>query len=104
MSNDLHDLLKVLDFKTPIDRIPEDLRDRLAVVLRTEKEYRHEWRVRRLLASSGIRPHQLRTFDQFDWSFNPKFPKEDILAFRNSPWIENGANLVMIGDVAFHFL
>lgn len=97
-SNDLHDLLKALDFRTPIDRIPEDLRDRLAGVLRTEKEYRHEWRVKRLLASSGIRPHQIRTFDQFDWSFNPKFPKEDVLTFRNSPWVENGANLVMIGD------
>lgn len=98
MSNDLHDLLRTLDFRTPIDRIPEDLRDRLAGVLRTERGYRHEWRVKRLLASSGIRPHQIRTFDQFDWSFNPKFPKEDVLAFRNSPWIENGANLVMIGD------
>lgn len=98
MSNDLRDLLTALDFKMPIDRIPEDLRESLVGVLKIEKEYRHEWRIKRLMSSSGIRPHQLRTFDQFNWSFNPRFPKEDVLAFRNSPWIENGANLVMIGD------
>jgi DNA replication protein DnaC len=98
MSNNLQELLVSLDFKTPLDQIPEDLRDRLAGLLEKEKAYRQEWRIRRLLASSGMRPHQIRTFDSFDWSFNPRFPREDVLAFRNSSWVEEGANLLMIGD------
>lgn len=96
MSNDLREILKDLDLKTPPDRIPGD--PKILDFLREERKYRQEWRIRRLLASSGIRPHSLRTFDQFDWAFNPKFPKEDVLAFRNSSWIEEGANLLLIGD------
>lgn len=96
MSNDLKELLATLDLKTPPDQIPDD--EKILDFLRREQKYRREWRIRRLMASSGMRPHQVRTFDQFNWSFNPKFPKEDVLAFRNSSWIEEGANLLMIGD------
>jgi len=98
MSNNLQELLTALDFKTPPDEIPEDLKNSLIKFLVKEKDFRHQWKIRRLLASSGIRPHQLRTFDQFQWNFNPGFPKEDVLAFRNSSWIDNGANLILIGD------
>jgi len=98
MLNDLQELLTALGLKTPLDQIPEDLRARTLGFLRQEQKYQHEWRVRRLLTSSGIRPHQMRTFDQFDWAFNPKFPKEEVLAFRNSNWIDDGGNLLMIGD------
>jgi DNA replication protein DnaC len=41
----------------------------------------------------------MRTFDQIKWDFNPKIPKQEILAFRNSSWIEEARNLVLIGDV-----
>lgn len=98
MPNNLQELLTALDFKTPLDQIPKDLRVQLVELLEKEKHYRHEWKIRRLLASSGMRPHQVRTFDQFNWSFNPQFPKEDVLAFRNSSWIDEGANLLLIGD------
>ena len=40
----------------------------------------------------------MKTLDQFDWQFNAKISKEDILTFVNSPWIENAFNLVLIGD------
>lgn len=35
---------------------------------------------------------------QFDWHFNPKIVKEDILGFCNSEWIENACNFVLVGD------
>lgn len=95
---DLNELLKNLELKTPIDHIPEEMRNLLLEFLKKEKVFRHEWRIKRLLAASGLRLAQLRTFDQFDWSFNPKVPREDILTFKNSAWIEEGANLLLIGD------
>lgn len=91
-------MLTSLGFKTPMDQISEGNRDMLLDFLKKEQAYRHEWRIKRLLSSSGIRPFQIRTFDGFDWSFNPKLPREDILSFKNSPWIEEGANLLLIGD------
>lgn len=42
--------------------------------------------------------HQIKTLSQFDWSFNPKIPKEEIMAFVNTPWMEEASNLVLIGD------
>lgn len=97
-TNDLGEMLTSLGFKTPMDQISEGSRDMLLDFLKKEQAYRHEWRIKRLLSSSGIRPFQMRTFDEFDWSFNPKLPREDILSFKNSPWIEEGANLLLIGD------
>lgn len=96
--NDLNDLLKHLEFKTPPDHIPDDMRKMLFEFLKKEQGFRHEWRIKRLLASSGLRLAQIRTFDQFDWSFNPKVPREDVLTFKNSSWIGEGANLLLIGD------
>lgn len=45
---------------------------------------------------SGIR--QVKTLVQFDWHFNPKIAKDDLLGFVNSRWIEQASNLVLIGD------
>ncbi len=97
-TNDLRQLLCDLGLKTPPDQIAGDSREPIISFLKQETRYRREWRIKRLMSSSGIRPAQLRTFDGFDWSFNPILPKEDLFAFRKSPWIEEGANLLLIGD------
>ncbi len=52
--------------------------------------------MKRLLRMSGIR--QVKTLAQFDWHFNPKIAKDDLLGFVNSRWIEQAFNLVLIGD------
>lgn len=96
--DDLQPLLQQLKLKTPIDAIPNDLRSAVTTFLKQEYEYRETDRLKRLLRSCGIRPQQLRKFDQFDWQFNTKIPKHDIIAFRNSPWQSDPANLILIGD------
>lgn len=97
-TNNLVELLNALGMKTPVDHIPPDLRAGLGTFLEKEQALRQEWKIKRLLAHSGIRTSQIRTFDQIDWGFNSKLPKEDILTFKNSPWITEGANLLLIGD------
>jgi len=92
----LEELFRELGLKMPVGEIATSDRTALTAFLEKEAQYRHQFRMQRLLKLSGIK--QMRTFSQFDWSFNPKVPKEEILSFARSPWIEEGANLVLIGD------
>jgi len=94
--NELESLLKELGCKTPPDEISSDRRETILDFLKMEIEYRRQHKIKRLLSLSGIK--HVKTLDQFDWHFNPKVSKDDILTFVNSPWIENAFNLVLIGD------
>ena len=94
--NDLESLLKELGCKTPPDEISSDRRETILDFLKVEIEYRRQHKIKRLLTLSGIK--HVKTLEQFDWHFNPKISKDDILTFVNSPWIENAFNLVLIGD------
>ena len=96
MMNNLESLLKELGCKTPAEEIASDRREIILDFLRMENEYRRQHKIKRLLRLSGLK--QVKTLDQFDWLFNPKISKEDILTFVNSPWIEKAFNLVLIGD------
>lgn len=91
-------LLQELKCKTPCADIPSSLHIPVLQFLKQEKLSRAQYRIRRLLALSGINNNQVRTFEQFNWDFNPSIPKQDILAYRNSSWVNNAANLVLIGD------
>lgn len=95
---EISQLLNALKFKINPDDLPEATHSVLIDFLKKEEAARTESRIRSHLASCGIPKHQIRTFDQFDWNYNPKTPKQDLLAFRQSSWIEQGANLVLIGD------
>lgn len=96
--DDLNILLFDLKLKTPRDRISQDTIDAVRSFLLQEKEHRKQHRLKQLFHACGISSVEMKTFDQFDWGFNPKAPKHDILEFRNSNWIEGPANLVLIGD------
>jgi DNA replication protein DnaC len=97
-TDNLETLLNDLECKTPPDRIPEKYHPALIDFLKQEREWRRQYRLQKLLSLSGIKPRQIKTFDKFDWGFNPKIPKQDILAFRGSDWISEPKNLVLIGD------
>lgn len=94
--DNLQSLLKELGCKTPADEIPSERRDTILNFLTKEIEYRKQHKIKRLLSLSGIK--HVKTLEHFDWHFNPKIGKDDILSFLNSPWIESAFNLVLIGD------
>jgi len=94
--NELESLLRELGCKTPVEEIERERRETILEFLKMEMEYRRQHRIKRLLRMSGIK--QIKTLDQFDWHFNPKISKEEIMNFVNSPWIEQAFNLVLIGD------
>ncbi len=96
MKENLEGLLKELSLRIPLKEIKPDLYDIIYDFLSTEKEYRKHYKIARLLRVSGIK--QIKTLNQFDWHFNPKISKEEILTFHSSTWVENASNLVLIGD------
>ncbi len=94
--NELESLLKKLGCKTPTEEVPSDQQGIVIGFLKREIEYRRQHKIKRLLSMSGIK--HVKTLDQFDWHFNPKISKDDIMTFVNSPWVEQAFNLVLIGD------
>jgi len=94
--NELESLLKELGCKTPAGEVPSDQQGIVIGFLKREIEYRRQHKIKRLLSMSGIK--HVKTLDQFDWHFNPKISKDEIMTFVNSPWVEQAFNLVLIGD------
>lgn len=91
-------LFQKFGFKSLASEIPSSQHDILSAFLQKEFQIRQDSRIARLLLACGIRKSQIRTFDDFDWSFNSLIPKHDLLVFRDSNWISNAKNLVLIGD------
>jgi DNA replication protein DnaC len=94
--NELESFLKELGCRTPAEEIPADRHETIRDFLKTEIQYRKQYKIKRLLSLSGIK--HVKTLDQFDWHFNPKISKDDLLSFLNAPWVEKAFNLVLIGD------
>lgn len=97
MSN-LKQLLEGLNLRTKIDDIPQAAQPQIITFLEKERAAQAHYRIQRLFLTCGINTRQMRTFDQIDWTFNPKIPKHDVLEFRNSDWVAEARNLVLIGD------
>ncbi len=94
--NNLEALLAEMGCRTPGNEIPSDRHGIVEEFLKTEMEYRRQHKIKRLLRLSGIK--QVKTLTQFDWQFNPKINREDVMTFANAPWIDSAANLILIGD------
>lgn len=63
--------------------------------LEEEARLRHQKKIGYLLARSGIK--RVKTLGEFDWSFNPKIPRDKLMEFMNHPWLKEPCNLVLIG-------
>src|SRR3990167_9394049 len=92
--NNLETLLREAGLKTPINAIEAESHDIIAGFLKTEQEYRKQHKIKRLLRLSGIK--HVKTLAQFDWQFNPRISKEDVLSFASSSWVREASNLVLV--------
>lgn len=91
----LDELWKLLKFVSDPSGLSGPEKELLIRVLEEEYEARRTRQIRYLLQRSGIR--RVKRLEDFDWAFNPKLPREKFMAFRNSDWREQNANLVLIG-------
>lgn len=91
----LTELWKTLKFVSDPSAIDASQAQAILPLLEQEAEARRVKQIRYLLQRSGIR--RIKRLADFDWAFNPKLPREKFMAFVNSSWQEQNANLVLIG-------
>ena len=63
--------------------------------LTEESRLREQKRIEHLLRLSGIK--RVKRLSEFDWTFNPKIPKDKIMEFVHTHWLKQPSNLVLIG-------
>ncbi len=64
-------------------------------ILKQEVQLRDVKRIDYLLKRSGIK--RVKRFEDFDWKFNPKLPRNKIIGFSESSWITEVKNIALIG-------
>jgi DNA replication protein DnaC len=64
-------------------------------ILKEEVSAREIKRMRYLLQRSGIK--RIKRIEDFDWKFNPRLPRTEIMSFGASSWNTEAKNLVLIG-------
>ncbi len=63
--------------------------------LQEEYRLRERKKIEYLLRTSGIK--RIKYLHEFDWTFNPKIPRDKIMEFINTEWLRKPSNLVLIG-------
>ena len=63
--------------------------------LTAQYELREKKRIQFLMRGSGIK--RVKFLDQFDWTFNPKIPRDNIMEFLHTDWLKKPSHLVLIG-------
>ncbi|MFN3740599.1 MAG: ATP-binding protein [Thermodesulfovibrionales bacterium] len=63
--------------------------------LADEYRIRETKRIEYLMRMSGIKG--IKLLSDFDWAFNPKIPREKIMEFINTEWLNRPCNLVIVG-------
>lgn len=86
---------KYFKFLTPLEEFSNEDKKVLDKFLQEEYKAREIKKIQYLLKMSGIK--KVKRLEDFDWTFNPKMPREKIMEFANSPWVEKGANLALVG-------
>ena len=63
--------------------------------LAEQYELRENKRIQFLMRGSGIK--RVKFLDDFDWTFNPKIPRDKIMEFLHTEWLKKPSHLVLIG-------
>jgi DNA replication protein DnaC len=84
-----------LKFVSDCSSLSEEQIKMILPVLDEEAQARDVKRINYLLKRSGIK--RIKRFEDFNWKFNPKLPRNKILGFSESSWITEVKNLALIG-------
>jgi DNA replication protein DnaC len=91
----LSERMKHFKFLSDIEGLTKEEREFLLKFLTEEHRLREQKRREQLLRMSGIKRVKLLT--DFDWAFNPKIPREKIMTFLHTDWLQKPANLLLVG-------
>lgn len=92
----LSELWKDLKFVSDYSEYTSNQKQILEAVLYQEVQARELRRTNYLMRCSGIK--KIKRIEDFDWTFNPKIPKDNIMPFfKSTNWVEKTANIIFIG-------
>lgn len=91
----LAELWKHFKFLSNTDSLSEEELNFLERFLREEYRLREQKRIAYLMKRSGIKRVKLLT--DFDWTFNPKIPRDKLMEFMHTDWLNRPSNLTLIG-------
>ena len=63
--------------------------------LAEQYQLREKRRIQYLMRASGIK--RVKFLNDFDWTFNPKIPRDKIMEFLHTDWLKKPCHLVLIG-------
>jgi len=63
--------------------------------LSEQYQLRERKRIQYLMRASGIK--RIKLLNDFDWTFNPKIPRDKIMEFLATDWLKKPCHLVLIG-------
>lgn len=91
----LHELWKHFRLLSDPDGCSAQEQEFLERFLSREYALKEQKKRAHLLRMSGIK--RVKLLADFDWTFNPKVPKERIMEFMQTDWLTRPCNLVLIG-------
>lgn len=91
----LFDIWKHFKILTDRDTLTKENLTVIERFLRDEYHLREKRRIEHLLKMSGIK--RVKRLEDFDWTFNPKIPRDKIMALVNTDWLKKPCNIVIIG-------
>ena len=78
-----------------LDSFSEKDKTFLERFLQEESKCREKRRLEYLMKMSGI--HRVKLLADFDWTFNPKIPRDKIMEFLHTDFLQHPSNVLLIG-------
>lgn len=91
----INQIWKQLKFVSDYSSLTEEQIKTVFPILKDEAMCREIKRMRYLLQRSGIK--RIKRLEDFDWKFNPRLLRNEIMGFSESDWSAEVKNLVLIG-------
>jgi DNA replication protein DnaC len=91
----LHELWRFFKLLSEIESFSDQEKTFLLRFLTEEYQLREQKRIQHLLRMSGIK--RIKRFNEFDWTFNPRIPRDKLMEFVQTQWLKAPCNLVLIG-------
>jgi len=91
----LSELWKRFRLLTDPQTLTEKEKEFMLKFLIQEYKKKEQRRIQYLMKRSGIK--RIKLLEDFDWKFNPKIPRNNIMEFINTDWLKKPCNLVLIG-------
>ena len=77
------------------DQLPKEDLAFLERFLAEQYQLKEKKRIQYLMRASGIK--RVKLLNDFDWTFNPKIPRDKIMEFLSTDWLKKPCHLVLIG-------